>query len=97
EAMASRAVAASTAQEDVIIGARPWSLLFERGIYRFPGRAARPRRWGQPCAKRRRASNRRATKARNRACEPGRCCGQAPNKVVDQFVNWRTRGRDKRR
>src|SRR5215471_13996635 len=73
------------------------SFLFERGIYRFPARAARARRWGQPCAKRRPTSKRRATQARNRVREPGPCCGQAPNKVVDHFVNWRMRARDKRR
>src|SRR6516165_11627543 len=39
------------------------SFLFERGIYRFPARAARARRWGQPCAKRRPTSKRRATQA----------------------------------
>src|SRR5262252_10563033 len=71
--------------------------LFERGIYRFPARAARAWRWGQPCAKRRPTSKRRATQARNGAREPGPCCGQAPNKVVDHFVNWRMRARDKRR
>src|SRR5262245_16742899 len=36
---------------------RRWSLGLPtgRGIYRLPVRAGRPRRWGQPCAKRRRA------------------------------------------
>src|SRR5215510_623272 len=67
------------------------SFLFERGIYRFPGRAARPRRWGQPCAKRCRALNKTRDKGPKPSPRAGRCCGQAPNKVVDQCVHRRMR------
>jgi hypothetical protein len=73
----SRAAVASAAQEGIIIGVRPWVvLLFERRIYCVLGCAGRPRRWGQPCAKRRPSLEETRNKGRKRN-QP--CCGQLPN------------------
>src|ERR1700758_1797744 len=66
---------------------RRWSLGLPigRGIYRFPVRAGDRGGGDSPVQNADERLQRHATKVRNRARAPGRCCGQPPNKAVEHL------------
>src|SRR5260370_3085486 len=87
----------ATASRAVIIGVGPWVFLLGAESIAFQPERGDRGGGDSPVQNADERLQRHATKVRNRARAPGRCRGQPPTKVVDHFVDWRTRSWDIRR